>query len=548
MIDVKTTEYYKYAVDVADGKVSAGKYTILACRRFLNDLNDQRFIFKPEKVERCLKFCRLCKHYLGKFRGRKFEPLPWQQLIIAAVVGFYWAERSDVRRFSESYIEIPRKNGKTFLAAVLALYFLFADGEGSPQVILAAATKEQASMVDLEAIKGILGMLDPKHKLAKVQRSLVKPKDGFLRVVATDSPLDGLNVSFALLDEFHQTTTDNAKNSLKLSMGTRKSPHLMTITTAGFDKSLPCYKLHTYSQNILDGKLTDDAFFTIIYSIDDEDDWKDPTVWAKANPSLGHTNSIDFIKSEVDKAINEPLTEIDVKTKLFDRWCDSETVWIKDDLIVNSMEKLNIEQFRDNYCYVGIDLASVSDLTAVTLLFSKDGKFFFKTLYYLPSEALQTKQNKEKYRYWEQVGDLKVIEGNVTDYAAILNDLMTINEVCPIILIAYDSYNSTQFIIDCTNNGFYCDPFSQALGSFNKPLREFERLINNGQIVIDQNEATRYCFSNVELKVDWHGNAKPYKKDMADARKIDGCISMLMALGGYLIHPELQINDIQIVG
>lgn len=545
---VEDTEYYKYAVEVADGKITACKYTKLACKRFLSDLKDQRFIFRTEKVERCLKFCRLCKHYLGKFRGRKFEPLPWQQLIIANVVGFYWAERSDIRRFSESYIEIPRKNGKTFLAAVLALYFLLADGEYSPQVILAAATKEQASMVDLEAIKGILGMLDPKHKLAKVQRSLVKPKDGFLRVVATDSPLDGLNVSFALLDEFHQTTTDNAKNSLKLSMGTRKSPHLMTITTAGFDKSLPCYKIHEYSKSVLEEKSKDDAFFTIIYSIDEDDDWRDESVWAKANPSLGHTNSIDFIKSEVDKAINEPLTEIDVKTKLFDRWCDAETVWIPDNLIVESMEKIDIEQFRGDYCYVGIDLAAVSDLTAVTLMFTRDNKFYFKTLYYLPSEALQTKQNKEKYRYWQNIGDLRVIDGNVTDYQAILNDLLDINEVCPIILIAYDAYNSTQFIIVCTNNGFNCDPFSQALGSFNKPLREFERMINSKQVVIDENEATRYCFSNVELKVDWHGNAKPYKKDMADARKIDGCISMLMALGGYLVHPELQINNVTIVG
>lgn len=548
MINLKGKPYYDYAVDVVDGKITACKYTKLSCERFLSDLDNPKFVFKVEKVERCLKFCRLMRHYLGKFRGQRFDPLPWQQFLIANLIGFYWAERGDVRRFSESYIEVPRKSGKTFLAAVLALYFLFADGEGSPQVILAAATKEQASMVDLEAIKGILGLFDPKHKLAKVQRSLVKPKDGFLRVVATDSPLDGLNVSFALLDEFHETPTDSAKNALKLSMGTRKSPHLMTITTAGFDKSLPCYKVHEYGKSVLDGKNTDDAFFTIIYSLDDGDDWRDEKVWAKANPSLGFTNSVEFIRSEVDKAINEPLTEIAVKTKLLDVWCDSETVWIADDLVVKSMQPIDLASFEGEYCYVGIDLAAVSDLTAVTLMFVKGGKFHFKTIYYLPSEALETKQNKEKYRYWQTVGDLRVIDGNVTDYEAILKDLLAINEICPIVLIAYDSYNSTQFIIDCTNNGFNCDPFSQALGSFNKPLREFERLINNDQIIIDRNEATRYCFSNVELKVDWHGNAKPYKKDMADARKIDGCISMLMALGGYLTHPELQISDVQIVG
>lgn len=545
---IKEQPYYKYAQDVIDGKILANKDTKGACIRFMSDLNDPNFIFREDKVERVLKFCRLMKHYLGKFRGRKFEPLPWQQFIIANIFGFYWAEKSDVRRFSESYIEIPRKSGKTFLAAVLALYALLADGEGSPQVILAAATKEQSSMVDLEAIKGILGMFDPKHKLAKVQRSIIKPKDGFMKVVATDSPLDGLNVSFALLDEYHETPTDAAKNALKLSMGTRKSPHLMTITTAGFDKSLPCYKLHTYSQNILESKLVDDAFFCIIYGLDDGDDWKDPDIWAKANPSLGYTNSIDFIKSEVDKAINEPLTEISVKTKLLDVWCDAETVWIQDDVVAKSMDTVDINEFSGDYCYLGIDLAQTSDLNAVSILFSRQNKFYFKTIYYLPSEALRTKQNREKYAYWQTIGDLRVIEGNVTDYDVILQDVLAINDVCPIALLSYDAYNSSQFIIDCTNEGINCQPFSQALGSFNRPLREFERKILKGEIVIDQNEATRYCFSNVELKVDWHGNAKPFKKDMSDARKIDGCISMLMALGGYLGHPELQLNDVVIVG
>lgn len=545
---IENTQYYQYAIDVTNGDIAASKQTINACKRFLADLQNPKFIFKPEKVERCLKFCKLCKHYLGKFRGRNFEPLPWQQFIIANIIGFYWAERSDIRRFNESYIEVPRKSGKTFLAAVLALYFLLADGEGSPQVILCAATKEQAALTDLEAVKGILGMLDPKHKLAKVQRSLIKPKDGFMKVVATDTPLDGLNVSFGLLDEFHETTTDSAKNALKLSMGARKSPHLATITTAGFDKSLPCYKVHTYCENILDGKMVDDAFFAIIYSIDDGDDWKDPNTWAKANPSLGITNSPDFIESEVQKAVNEPLTEVAVKTKLLDVWCDSEFTWIQDDIVVKSMKIIDLEQFRGDYCYIGIDLASVSDLTAVTLMFSRGGKFHFKTIYYIPSDALRTKQNREKYAYWQKVGDLRVIDGNVTDYGVILQDLLDINQICPIILISYDAYNSTQFIIDCTNEGFNCLPFSQALGSFNRPMKEFERMMYKGDIVIDQNEATRYCFQNVEIKTDFHGNCKPFKKDMADARKIDGVIAMLMSLGGYLAHPELQVNDATLVG
>lgn len=547
MDNVRETDYYKYAVDVVNGNILACKDTIGACQRFLNDLDNPKFLFKPEKVDRVLKFCRLQKHYLGRFRGKKFEPLPWQQFIIANIFGFFWAEKPEIRRFNESYIEVPRKSGKTFLAAVLALYALLADGEGSPQVILCAANKEQASLTDLEAVKGILGMLDPKHKLAKVQRSIIKPKDGFLKVVATDTPLDGLNVSFGLLDEFHETTTDSAKNALKLSMGARKSPHLATITTAGYDKSLPCYKVHTYAQNVLNGQMQDDAFFTIIYSIDEGDDWKDPNTWAKANPSLGITNSPDFMESEVQKAVNEPLTEVAVKTKLLDCWVDSQTVWIQDELIVKSMQRINFEDFRDEYVYVGLDLASVSDITAVSFMWVRDEKHYFKTIYYLPSEALATKANKAKYAYWSKIGDIRVIEGNVCDYNAILEDLIKINEICPIILIAYDAWNSTSFIIDCTNYGFNCKPFSQSIGSFNRPIKQMEKMALNGTMIIDQNEATRFCFQNAEIKTDSHGNEKIWKSDMSSMKKIDGAIAMAMALGGYLDNPSLQLSNAVLV-
>lgn len=548
MIDIKETEYYQYAIDVVNGNILACKYTKEACQRFLDDLENPKFIFRPEKVERVFKFSRLCKHYIGKFRGQPFEMLPWQKFCTANLFGFFWADRPSVRRFNEALIETPRKSGKTFYSAVLSLYCLLADGEASPQCVLLAASKEQASNVDGETVKGILGMFDPKQKMVKIRNNLFKPKDGFMRVLPTDAALDGLNVSFAILDEGHETRTDAAKNAIKLSMGSRVSPLLLNISTAGFQKDFPFYKLHIYAQNVLDGQMEDDAFFAIIFSIDETDDWKDEKAWYKANPSLGYTNSPDFIRSEIEKAKNEPLTEVAVKTKLLDIWCDSEFTWIQDDIVVKSMKIVDLEQFRGDYCYIGIDLASVSDLTAVTLMFSRGGKFHFKTIYYIPSDALRTKQNREKYAYWQKVGDLRVIDGNVTDYGVILQDLLEINQICPIILISYDAYNSTQFIIDCTNEGFNCLPFSQALGSFNRPMKEFERMMYKGDIVIDQNEATRYCFQNVEIKTDFHGNCKPFKKDMADARKIDGVIAMLMALGGYLAHPELQVNDATLVG
>jgi phage terminase large subunit-like protein len=273
----------------------------------------------------------------------------------------------------------------------------------------------------------------------------------------------------------------------------------------------------------------------MIFTLDEDDDWRNPRVWAKANPNLGITVSQHYIAGELSKALATTTDEINYRTKLMNQWVESKTIWISDDRIVAAMSELTWERFRDYPCYIGLDLSSVSDITSVSYLWVIDGRYYFKVVNYLPSDALATKENSIKYREFDLRGDMVIFpDSNVTDYDRILEDIKGVNDISPVQLISYDKWNSTQMIINATNYGFNCQPYAQSLSSFNRPTKEFERLMLQGNAEIDRNECTRWAFRNVLIKTDAHENQQLIKA--TNMSKIDPAVSMMMALGGYLTN------------
>lgn len=537
--------YYQYAVDVVAGKVVCCENIKLACKRFLSDLERSDLDFREDVVDKAIDFIGILKHFAGKSSGKPFILENWQQFIIANILGFYWKD-TDSRRFTSSYIEVSRKNGKTALAAALCMYFLIADGEDGAEVDLAANSKEQAKIA-FSFCSNFAKQLDPSSKLLKAYRDsiLLNANDSKLKVFAADdSKLDGFNASFGLVDEYHSAKNSRVRDVIKSSMGMRQNPHLCTITTAGFDKTLPCYKLRTTAIEILNELKEDDSLFVAIYSLDDEDDWTDEKNWVKCTPNLDVTVTKKYIKEQVQSAINNPSEEVGVKTKTLNLWCDSAAVWLPESYIVRNSKKVNLSDFEGCECYVGVDLGATSDLTAVSYMIEKDGNYYFKTEYYLPEAALKEKADRELYKYWKQMGLLKVTEGNVTDYDYITNDMMEASKIVRIRSIGYDKYNATQWAIHATELGLPLEEYSQSLGNFNKPTREMERLILSGKAIIDTNEINRWCFKNVTLKSDHNGNVKPNKG--VKAKKIDGAIAMIQALGMYLLTPKYT-NEIIIL-
>lgn len=534
--------YYKYADDVLSGNLVVCENIKLACSRFREDLNRPELEFREAVVDRAIAFIGTLKHFKGKSSGQNFLLENWQQFIIANIVGFYWKDSGD-RRFTSSYIEVSRKNGKTALAAALCLYYLIADGEDGAEVDLAANSKEQAKIA-FEFCSNFVKQLDPKAKYLRAYRDsiLFDINSSKLKVFAADdSKLDGFNASFGLVDEYHSAKNSKVRDVIKSSMGMRQNPHLCTITTAGFDTTLPCYKLRTTAIDILNKLKEDDSMFIAIYSLDEGDDWTDENNWIKCTPNLDVTVTSKYIKEQVKSAINNPSEEVGVKTKTLNLWCNSSEVWLPESYIVKASQSIDLKDFADCECYIGVDLAATSDLTAVSYLVVKDDNYYFKTDYYLPESALTEKADRELYKYWKQQGLLHITQGNVTDYDYITNDIVNASNIVSIQAVGYDKYNATQWAIHATELGLPLEEYPQTLGNFNKPTREMERLVLSGRAVFDNNEINRWCFRNVQLKSDHNGNVKPNKS--VKAKKIDGAIAMIQALGMYLQVPRFS-NEI----
>ena len=531
--------YIQYPVDVISGNVIAGKHIKKACERFFSLMDDDRYMFLEEKVDKVIRLYHHLRHFKGRHSGKPFVLEPWQEWIIASIYGFY--NKSDGSRLTQTvYIEVARKNGKTALAAGIGLNAPINDDEDGAEVYFAANSKDQVKISAWPLCSNFAKAFDPKEKYLKVYRDTINfdKTISWLKVLAADSTkLDGPNPSTFILDEYHAAKSNSLKAVLESGQGTRDNPLEIIITTAGFDKLGPCYELRTTATEILNGLKEDDSFFMAIYSLDENDDWKDEANWIKSNPNMDVTVKSSYLRKEVRKAMNTPSDEVNVKTKNLNMWCDSSDVWIPDDYILACSRKVDLDDFttKDD-CFAGIDLSSTSDLTCVSFMIPKDGKFYFKTLYYLPEEALETKKNKEQYSEWVRLGFLKLTPGNVVDYDYILDDILSVDKRLYIVKVGYDSWNATQFVINATDKGLPMEPVSQSIGNFNRPTKEMERVILSGNVVIDNNPITRFCFRNVVMKLDHNGNTKP-SKEYRD-KKIDGVISMIEAMGVCLMTPQ----------
>lgn len=528
----------QYAKDVVSGKILACQWVKLACKRFLDDINSQDYYFDEKKYNTLTTFTGVMKHYSSGAAGKPFILEPWEDFIICNIFCLY---RVDTRRrkYKTAHISVSRKNGKTTLAAALGLFSLIADGEPASSVIMAANSREQAH-IDFDAASAFARQLDPRKKSLKVLRNEIvfQKNNASLKVISADASTgDGLNPQLVVLDELHEAPDSKLFDVLRSGQGFREQPLMLSITTAGFRIGGFCNQYEDYCKEILMGQKVDETLFALLYTLDDGDDWTDESNFIKSNPNLGVTVKRDWLSEQVNQAKNSPTLEVGVKTKNLNVWCSSSNVWIPEHIIKNSMKKLDMSEFRNDnryIVYMGFDLAAVSDLTAFTIMFvdPDEEKYYFKTWYYLPKRALDGKYNSELYKMWSSKGFLTLTDSETTDYAYIKNDILYWYNNLEVQLVSYDSWNATSLVNDLIKEGLPMQSYSQSIGNFNRPTKELERLILSDKVVIDNNPITRFCFDSVELKVDINGNAKPCGDH--EKKKIDGVISMLNCLGGYL--------------
>ena len=542
--------FVDYPLKVLNGEIIAGELIKLQCKRYLDLFSRDDLYFDCERAERPIKFISKLKHWeSSQFYGTQFILTDWQTFVIHCIFG--WIRKdNDARLIRQAYLQISRKNGKTSLCAALGLYALIADNEPGAQVDIVAPSSSQ-SHIALNAAQNY-GRSINKHNILKYRNSdiLFEHTRSRMRVMSSDSKYgDGFNSSTAIIDEFAAFRDSAIFNLITSSMGARKQPLLLLISTAGFDLYSFCKQYRDTCVDILKKLKTDDTIAPFIFEMDSDDNWEDPINWPKCCPALDITVSKEYMQEQLTKAKNMTSEEAQIKTKTFNIWCSSSSTWLTTDKLLSASEDFDIydifSRCSSAVVTAGIDLAATYDLTALSLMVrTDDGDYYFKTWCFLPESALQDSVNKDKYRQWAKAGYITITNGNVCDYDYVLSKIIEINENIPIQSIAYDSWNSSQLVINATGQGLPMKPFAQNLGSFNRPTREFERLLGQNKVHIDNNPVVRWCFENATLKTDYNDNVKPIKsgkhKEGLNPAKIDCVIAMLEALGIYLYDPMIM--------
>lgn len=422
------------------------------------------------------------------------------------------------------------------------------------QDIGCVANSGQQARILFDMVKNFAESMDPKSLIFQRYRDSIKMPStkSVVKVLNSDAmTLDGEGFSLFIEDEFAAAKNWDIWNVCISGMGYQASPLAIAITSANFLlDGYPCYEWVKTCKEILRGNKQDDSTFCALYSLDEGDDWmNDESCWIKANPTIGYTTTYEYLREQVVTAKNQTAQEVGVKTKNFNLFCQSSDTWIPNQYIKRVMQPVDLKDFKDEYCYMGVDLSAVSDLTCWSICFTPNesrkkwpDKYVFKTFLYIPECALDESINKQIYKSWHNKKHAKITSGNVVNYDEILKDQVDLMDIVQYADVAYDSWNSTQWAINATQAGLPLEPFSQAVGNFNRCTKYMEMIIRNEQCIIDTNPAVLWCFNNVKLKIDYNDNQKPSKS--TDEAKIDPVISMCEALGAYL---AVGGTDVEIV-
>lgn len=492
--------------------------------------------YDKAKADRAVKFIQNLKHTKGKWDGKKFMLLPWQEQIVRDIFGIVRADGK--RQFLTAYVEIPKKQGKSELAAAIALYLLYADGEASAEVYGAACDRNQASIVFDVAKQMVMKSpaLMKRSKIAAATKRIVNYSNaGFYQVLSAETGTKhGLNVSGLVFDEIHAQPNRKLYDVLTKGSGdAREQPLFFIITTAGTDKQSICYELHTKALDIMNGRKNDSTFYPVVYGLEEGDDWNDEANWYKANPSLGHTIAIERVREAYKNALENPAEENVFKQLRLNMWTNSTVVWIPEHIYDKGNSPIDIDSLAGRDCYAGLDLASTSDITAFVLVFpprSEDEKYIVLPFFWLPEDTLELRCRRDHVLYdvWERQGYIHTTEGNVIHYGFIERFIEDLGKKYHIKEIAYDRWNATQMVQNLEDEGFTMVPFGQGFKDMSPPSKELYKLLMEGSIIHGGNPVLKWMAQNVVMRTDPAGNIKPDKERSVE--KIDGIVALIMGL------------------
>ena len=569
------TQAQRYIENVLSGREVVCELTCLAVKRHLADLERQGdpdfpFVFDERHAQRVLDFFRTLRHTAGKHGGQKFNLQDNQAFALYTLFG--WRRLEGGRRFTQCYWEMARKSGKSQKGGGIELYTGFFEGERGAEVFTAATTREQAN----EVFKAVKEMAKYMRQDSPVWRKQIEvransvnflPTNSFIQKVSSDADnLDGKNPQCAVIDEYHAHKNDRVKGVMQTGMGSRDTPLLLIITTAGFDKDSPCYKVERANAvAVLKGERRQDNLFVLIFTQDEGEAeiimGLDPDIpeeaaeilrlAKKSNPNLGSTPTERYLLDQVRDARNKGAsTRVQVLTKNFNVWMDAPKIWIPEEEIKAVMRPVATEEFRGRTVYMGLDLAAKLDLTALALYAPAEQgkKALLKLFFWLPEDTVEKRASETSYREWVQDGHIQTTPGNIFDQGFACAKILELQGQYGVREICYDPWNAYQTALYLVEKGIDVKECRPSYANHNEPIGRLETGIVGDEIEIDFNPVLLWNFRNVALDFNADESRKLNKKRSIE--KVDGVSAAVTAIFGwlteeaapssYLLSPEFE--------
>jgi phage terminase large subunit-like protein len=527
----------EYARSVVNGETVACKWVRLSCQRFIDDLERDDVEFDDSAANRAVKFIENLPHTKGRWAAKKelLKLSDWQVFVVCCIFGW---KKDGVRRFWTAFLLIARKNGKSALAAAIGLYMFVADDEFGAEVYSGATTEKQA----WEVFRPAKLMVDRTPALKNFYDVQSNAKN--LHVLSNGSrfeplvgnPGDGSSPHCAIVDEYHEHADDDLYQTMETGMGAREQPLMLVISTAGSNLSGPCHEMQKRAEAVLEGREIDDTLFPMIFTCDDDDEWDSDEALVKANPNIDVSVSRRFLEQQREQARRSATKQNHFRTKHLNQWVGAKTAWMNMLAWQRQKKQFTYSDLEGVPCWMACDLATKLDVSALVMLFYKDGEYHLIPKFYVPEAAAE--QNS-KYRDFATGGHMVLTPGNMTDYAFIEEDIQTIAKQVDLQDIAFDDWQANYLITRLMDTSLPVSNYNQTVKNMSDPMKELEARVIDRKLWHDGNPVMTWMMGNVAAKMDAKENIYPRKdNEHSPVCKIDGPVAAIMAMGRALAGQE----------
>lgn len=526
-----------YYQGITDGSIIVGRWVRMWYEYIINGLEKGSFFYDAKKANKAIKFIEgFCRHHEGALAPQFIKLELWQKALVSVLFGIM--DGNGYRQFREVFVVIARKNGKTLLAAAIAAYMAYLDGEYGGRIYFAAPKLEQAGL----CYDAFFQMISKEPELAS--RAKKRRSDVYIAENNTTAkPLafsakksDGLNISLCVADE---TASWGGEQGLKFyevlksSFGARTQPMLLSISTAGYINDGVYDELMKRATAFLMGNSKETRIAPFLYTIDDVDKWNDINELRKSNPNLGVSVSVDYLLEEIAIAEGSLSKRSEFICKYCNLKSNASTAWFEYKTVEKaSGDEFTLADFKHNYCVAGLDLSQVVDLTAATIVVEKNEKLYCFAHFWMPANRIEdaTAEDGVPYEIFRKQGFLSLSGENFVDYHDVYKWFTTLveeYELLPLV-VGYDRYSSTFLIDDLKKYGFKCDDVFQGT-NLTSTINMTSGLMKDGKIRIGNNNLLKAHFLNSALKADTDTQKLKLVK-VGKRTRIDGVAALLDAL------------------